>query len=437
MAGFRTELSFCPMLFVIGVSHKTAPLAVRERLAVAPERVAEVLDSLLEKEGVEEAVLLTTCNRNEIYAWARPQDKRLLIDWLSRLGGAPEPGWNDYYYAHEGEAAARHLFRVAAGLESMAPGETQIQGQVKTAYQDAHHAAAAVGPELHQLFQHALNAAKGIRTETSLDAPHSIPYAAIRLARKEFGSLGGKTALLVGAGNTVRALAFHLRQQGIGRLRIANRSAEAARELANEFDGTALGLDDIPAAIVEADILASATNSESTLLNAGSFALRQIDKPLLVLDLAVPRDVDHRVGALPGIRLISVDDLAEVIAGSREMHDSALSQASRAIEPALAAWRKERRIRTAVPTICALRAEATQARRETLTAARQIAATRGIETALEYLASTLTNRLIHAPTVRLREAAVQKDEALIAAARDLFDLGEKDKQGQHSDDAAA
>src|SRR5699024_3611322 len=139
------------MLFVVGISHKTAPLATRERLAVAPERVPELLDGLLENAGIEEAVLLSTCNRCELYVEAKPQAKRLLIDWLAHLGGPPEPEWEDYYYARQDSMAARHLFRVAAGLESMVPAETQIQGQVKTAYQTAHHAAADA-PRLHHLF---------------------------------------------------------------------------------------------------------------------------------------------------------------------------------------------------------------------------------------------------------------------------------------------
>lgn len=424
------------MLFAIGVSHKTAPLAVRERLAVSAARIPELLDSLLENEGVKEAVLLTTCNRNELYATARPRDKRLLIDWLGRLGGTPEAGWDECCHAHESDAAARHLFRVAAGLESMAPGETQIQGQVKTAYENAHHAS-AVGPELHQLFQHALNAAKSIRTDASLGAPHSIPYAAMRLAREKAGELGNKTALLVGAGSTIRTLAFHLREQKIGRLMIANRSPAAARKLAAEYGGRALTLEEVPGALADADILASATGSESPLLGRQSLARAGGATPLLVLDLAVPRDIEHDVGDLPGVTLVSVDDLADTIAATRSMHDAALERAARAIEPALATWRKQRRIRTAVPTICALRAEAAHARRETLAEARKIAASRGGEAALEYLAATLTNRLIHAPTVRLREAAAAEDDNLIDAAYDLFGLDTRETEEKRSGDAAA
>jgi glutamyl-tRNA reductase len=419
------------MLYVIGVSHKTAPIALRERLAVAPERVAERLDGLLENEGITEAVLLATCNRSEVYAIADAPAKRLLIEWL----GVPKtgPGERCLHYTHEGGRAARHLFRVAAGLESMVLGEAQVLGQVKAAYLAAHRAA-AVGPELHRLFQYAFETAKAIRGDASLNTPRSLPYAAMKLARARLGNLRGKTALLIGAGVTIETLAFHLRAQGIGRLLIANRSRSAAETLALTYGGEALGLADIPAALAKADVAASATASEVPLLDRAAFALRANDTPLLLLDLAVPRDVAPEVAALSGVELVGVDDLAATIAASAEMRYTALGEAEQAVERALSAWHKARRIQMAVPTICALRAEAAGLRRQTLAEARRVAIARGSDAALEYLAATLANRLIHAPTVRLREAAAGDDGELIAAARALFDL---DSQAERSDSEAA
>jgi len=422
------------MLFVVGVSHKTAPLTTRERLAVAPERIPELLDGLLENEGIDEAVLLSTCNRSELYVEAKPQTKRLLIDWLGHLGGPPEAEWETCYYARQDSTAARHLFRVAAGLESMVPGETQIQGQVKTAYQTAHHAT-TVGPRLHHLFQHALNTAKAIRTESSLNTLRSLPYVAAKLAGERLGGLRGRTALLIGAGDTVRTLAFHLREQGIDRLLIANRSHDAAASLVASQGDRALNLADIPETLAEADLVVSATTSELPLLDKRSFVHHQAGKPLLLLDLAVPRDIAPEVAELPDMQLVSVDDLAATIDASRAARDGAIKEAEAAIEPALVAWRAARRIRTAVPTICALRAEAAHLRREALAEARRIETSRGSDAALEYLASTLTNRLMHAPTVRLREAAAHEENDLITAAHELFAL-EPPEEGQ-SDDAAA
>jgi glutamyl-tRNA reductase len=420
------------MLFVVGANHKTAPLATRERLAVAPTQVAARLDLLLEAEGIREAVVLTTCNRTELYAVADAHRKRRLVEWLA-ASGTSDGDLQACLYTRQDGAAARHLFRVTAGLDSMVPVEAQILGQVKTAYLQAHRAS-AVGPELHQLFQHAFEAAKGIRGDTALNGPRSLPYAAVKLAAKRLGGLRGKTALVVGAGKTAETLSFHLRAHRIGRLAIANRSRAAARALAANFGGEALALEAIPEALSDADLLASATSAEVALIDADSLAERPADKPLLILDLAVPRDVAPEVAALAEVSLLGVDDLAGTIAASAEMRDGALRGAEERIERALARWHRARRIRTAVPTICALRAEAAHVRRQTLAEARRIGQSRGSDAALEYLAATLTNRLIHAPTVRLREAAAHDETALLAAAQDLFALDPEDK---HRDSEAA
>lgn len=415
-----------PMLLVSGVSHKTAPLAVRERLAVAPERLPELLDQLLENEGVEEAVLLATCNRTELYVSAAPQCKPLLAGWLGAVSGMGA-ALSRYSYAHEDAEAARHLFRVAAGLDSMVLGETQILAQVKDAYLCAHRAA-AVGPELHQLFQHALGAAKDMRGVPGLDSVRSLPYAAAKLARERLGEPGAITALLVGAGETIETLAFHLRAQGVRRLIVANRTESAAAALAARHGGEARALAALAEALAEADLVATATASPAPLIGAETLAGRSAQRPLLVLDLAVPRDVDPAVALLDGVEVVTVDDLSETVAASAEMRYAAAAEAEQAVERQLAAWRRARRIRTAVPTICELRAEAARTRRHTLAEARRVAASRGTDAALEYLAATLTNRLMHAPTVRLREAAAADDRALLAAARELFALGDEGEQ---------
>lgn len=409
------------MLLVAGVSHKTAPLDLRARVAITPERVPELLDDLLENDGIDEAVLLVTCNRTELYASAAPQARPVLLDWLGRVSGLGA-ALDDHVYLHRDAAAAHHLFRVAAGLDSLVLGETQILGQIKAAYRRAHHDAAAVGPELHQLFQHALGLAKGLRTDSALDSLRSIPYAAAKLAGSHFAEPEACNTVVVGAGQTADTLAFHLRNRGFTRLTILNRSRPAADELAVRHEATAGTLDGLGAALAEADLVASATSSPEALITPLELGGRAADQALFVLDLAVPRDVSPEVGELPGIELVTVDDLASVINTSAEMRFAAAADAEQTVEEALAAWRKTRRIRTAVPTICALRAEAARTRRHTLVEARRIAASRGIDAALDYLATTLTNRLMHAPTVRLRDAAADDDAELLAAARDLFNL---------------
>lgn len=420
------------MLFALGASHKSAPLAVRERLAVAPERIAARLDALLENDGVEQAVLLSTCNRVELYAVAEPPLGQRLIQWL----GLPVSGKNrSHGYVYEDVAAARHLFRVAAGLDSMVVGEAQILGQLKAAYLEAHRTS-AVGPELHCLFQHAFEAAKSIRSgaPASLNAPRSLPSAAVKLARARLGGLQGKSVLVLGAGEVAKTLVLHLHAQGIGQLLVANRSRTAGEELAMAYGGKTARLEALPAALAWADLVVCATASETPLIRPAAFRHRKPDSSLLILDLAVPRDVSPEVAAAANITLVSVDDLASVLAAGVQRRRAAVSEVEKAIEGAIAGWNKARRIRNAVPTICALREEAACVRRRTLTEARKIATTRGIDTALEYLATTLSNRLMHAPTVRLREAAAGDEADLIAAAVDLFALGAED---EYSDAEAA
>lgn len=420
------------MLFVAGVSHKTAPLAIRERFAVASERLPDYLDQVLETGEVEEAVLLATCNRTELYVVAAPQKKLFVADWLSELAGLGAES-RSYRYIYEDGAAAKHLFRVAAGLDSMVLGEAQVLGQVRNAYITAHNSA-AVGPELHQLFQHAFGVTKDIRTDSALDTVRSLPYAAVKLARERLGDLGNRKALLIGAGETIDTLAFHLRSQGIGTLQVANRTLESARLLAARHGADTITMAEIIPALETTDLIATATSSKEAVLDASMLAVRTSARPLLILDLAVPRDVAPDIAALEGVIVVTVDDLASVITASEEMRFAALTEAEAAVEEALGVWRRARRIRSAVPTICALRAVAAKTRRRTLAEARRIASARGSDAALEYLATTLTNRLMHAPTVRLREAAAADEAALIATARELFELGE---EGEQEDSAAA
>lgn len=415
--------SITDSLFVVGISHKSAPIAVRERVAVPQVQIPEVLDQLLEHEGLDEAILLSTCNRTELYAIANAEAQPLVRDWIHQiypLAGDLEP----YRYIYRGSEAARHLFRVTAGLDSMVLGESQVLGQVKQAYLDA-HAASAVGPQLHQLFQFAFNTAKAIRGDVTLDAVRSLPYAAVKLAQRRMGGLEGRKAVLVGAGETMELLAFHLRAQGIGALHCANRSLEGSQTLAARYQGEAHPLSALKNLLADADLLASATGSSTTLITPDLLASHRSERPLLLLDLGLPRDMDPGMAALPGVTLLSLDDLSEIIATSKEMRYTAAAEAEHTVMQSVATWHQAGRIRTVVPTICALRAAAAQARRRTLAEARRIAAAQGSDAALEYLARTLTNRLIHTPTVRLRTAAASEQTALIDAARELFALADE------------
>lgn len=422
-------------LMVAGVSHKTAPVEVRERVSVPQEKVSEFLDLLLEDEGIEEAILLSTCNRTELYAVAKPLSHGSVQDWIANL--MPSAGnVSPYRYVYSGQEAARHLFRVCAGLDSMAVGESQIQSQVKKAYLDA-HSASSVGPYLHQLFQFALNTAKSVRGDSSLDAIHSLAYAAVKVARQRLGSLNNVNAVVVGAGETAELAAFHLRKQGCTSLHFVNRSIDGAERLARQFQAAAYSLTNLRNLVREADLVVSATGSQTPIIGVDELSLREKTKKLLLVDLGLPRDIDPNVSTLVNCFTVGLDDFHKIIAESEEMRFLAIRDAETAIDQALHIWHQASRIRTVVPTICAMRAEAAKARRRTLAEARRIGKTKGESAALEYLAHTLTNRLMHAPTVRLRAAAASEDASLIDAARELFALDADDSHEEKGQDNRA
>lgn len=422
-------------LLVAGISHKTAPVEIREKISVPPEKTSEFLDLLLEDEGIEEAILLSTCNRTELYAVAKYSSHGSVQDWIANL--IPSAGnVAPYRYVHSGEEAARHLFRVCAGLDSMAVGESQIQGQVKKAYLDA-HSASSVGPYLHQLFQFALNTAKSVRGDSGLDAVHSLAYAAIKEARQRLGTLTNTNTVVVGAGETAELAAFHLRKQGCTKLHFVNRSIGGAERLARQFQASAYSLDSLKHLLQEADLVFSATGSQSPIIGTKELSLRTTSKKLLLVDLGMPRDIDANVANLASCSIVCLDDFRKIIADSEEMKFIAIRDAEAAIDQAIHTWHQISRIRTVVPTICAMRAEAAKARRRTLSEARRIEKTKGKSAALEYLANTLTNRLMHAPTVRLRAAAASEDTTLIDAARELFALDADDQDEKGQDNRAA
>lgn len=424
-------------LFLVGVNHERTPLSIREGFAVSPDRIPAMLDHLLEQDGIEEAVLLSTCNRTELYCVAETTSLAALKRWFNELGGRDtQNDMSEFRYIHRNEVATRHLLRVTAGLDSLVIGEAQIQGQVKQAYQMAHQAA-CVGPYLHQLFQYVISAAKEIRNSTALSSTVSVPYAATKVAQRKLGSLTDKIALLIGAGETIETLAFHLHKRGIGSLLIANRTLVRAQTIADRFRGTAVPLSEASHYLPHVDLVATATASESALLSSRDFEKRNSGKTLLALDLGVPRDIAPEVSSLPNVALYSIDDFAHIISSNQAQRQAAVADAEHALEKAMHGWQAARRIRRVVPTICALRADATSARRKTMAEARRLLANgRDPQEVLEYLAETLTNRLIHQPTVKLREAAATGDREFLDVARELYGLSEDDQSDQQPTQAA-
>ncbi|MGF1613902.1 MAG: glutamyl-tRNA reductase [Gammaproteobacteria bacterium] len=420
-------------LIVFGVNHKSAPLTVRERVSFPPERLSIALSELTACEGVEEAAILSTCNRTDLYCGIDTADGDRALEWFTAVGHLTEKEAQRYIYVHRSESAVRHVLRVASGLDSLVLGEPQILGQVKQAYQRALKIG-TIGRVLCRLFQHAFFVAKRIRTDTAIgSSPVSVAFAAVRLAQQIFGDLSSQTAMLIGAGETIELSARHLVKSGLGRLVIANRTLENAHRLATEFGGYAIALDEIPAHLAEADIVISSTASETPVLSL-SVVRQAIGKrkhrPVFMVDIAVPRDIDPAVSELEDVYLYSIDDLGAVIQESFQSRHEAARKAEEIIDTQVSHFMDWLGTLDMVSTICAFRDYAETIRDERLRwAQRRLAAGEPPEQVLSRLANTLTNKLIHSPTVKLRQAGSQGQKELADTIQTLFGL--PDPGGRH------
>ena len=412
-------------LQILGLNHNTAPVEIREQVVFSGDDLQRALVCIAELDGVQEAVLLSTCNRTEFYVIADTAGCEHLRDWLHDDRNL-DASIGDTLFTLDEEAAIRHIFRVASGLDSMVLGEPQILGQLKDAFRDA-QTAKTLGPQLSRLMQHTFAVAKKIRTDTEIGrSPVSVASAAVSLANQFFAGFKKHTALLVGAGVTVELLAKHLSSKGIGRLFVANRDVERARELAKRFGGFALPLSEIEGTLPEADILISSTASpEPVILRAHlekAIKARK-RKPIFAVDIAVPRDIEATVNELEDVYLYTVDDLDRVIQEGQGNREAAAVEASRLLDEEIQRYLSIERSRRSVPTIAALR-EHGEALRDQVSAEAQRRFARGesADTAIRYAASSLLKKMLHNPSIALRKAGEASDEDLIAAARRLFDL---------------
>ncbi len=413
-------------LLALGLNHRTAPVDVRERVAFAPERLDTALRDLLDCGGAREAAILSTCNRTELYCGLKEADDRRVARWLGDFHRLRAVDLQPYLYQHTGQRAVRHLLRVAAGLDSMVLGEPQILGQVKAAYQTA-NSAGTLGTLLDRLFQHTFAVAKQVRTDTRIGAsPVSVAFAAVGLAKQIFADFPKRAALLIGAGDTTELVARHLHENGIGRLVVANRTLERAHALAAAFSGYAIALDEIPAHLAEADIVIAATSSPGLMLSASQVraCLKPLRRrPVFMLDLAVPRDIEPAVAELDDVYLYTVDDLKDIIQENLRSRQAAAQQAEEIIDYQVEQFMAWVRARESVASIDLLRRRAEALRDQAVARAlRQIEQGKNPAEVVRVLAGALTNKLIHPPCAGLREAAARGDAEMLNSIKSVYRL---------------
>jgi glutamyl-tRNA reductase len=420
-------------LLAIGVSHKTAPVEVRERLALPDARAADFLRDLRGSGEIHEAVAISTCNRTELYLVVGDpvEAEGTVLSMLSSQAGIRPTALASAIYSHRNCDAARHLYRVTSGLESMIVGEAEIQGQVKRAY-DAALTKETVGPLTNRLFKAALATGKRVRTETAIgERQLSLPAVAVALAREQLGALDGREVVIVGTGETSELTARALADSGGRTVFVASRRRDRAISLARRYHGTSVSFDELPAALERADIVVAATASPHVLLEARELSevmAARGGRPMLLIDLAVPRDIDASCEDIPGVSLHDIDDLQAVIARNRKVRHAEARKAEGIVEEEIqqfAMWLGSLEV---LPTIAALRARATEIAEQVLrenSGKWEKASPRDLER-VDAVAHAIVNRLLHDPTARLKELRDDRVHSRAALVRDLFGIEAQD-----------
>lgn len=397
------------LVAVAGVSHRSAPVELRERISFPPCLGRQFIRRLRESGLVEEAVLLSTCNRTELYAVVEDERvrERIVREVSSERGVEFEALDKSLYWMTDADAV-RHLFRVAGSLDSMVVGESQILGQVREAYRAATEEEAA-GAVLNRLFHSAMRIGKRIRSETGIgDGAVSVPYVAVRLAAEVFGSLEGRRALVVGAGEMSELVIRNLRSGGVGEVRIANRTPARARELAERLGGRSVGLEGLEDHIREADVVVSSTGSGEWVVRADMVAraLERREEPLFFVDIAVPRDIEPAVQNLPRAYLYDIDDLRDVAEHNSAEREAAVGAAEKIIGPAVLEYTSWLSTRHVVPVIRESRSEAERVRQHELSRfLKRLDLSEEERRVVEQLSRSLVNKLLHGPIADLKAAA--------------------------------
>lgn len=417
-------------LLCLGISHKTAPVAVRERLALTVKEGEQLCRGLIDGDAVREAVAISTCNRTEIYVVGDPvsAESTLLAALAARAGIRPTE-LAETMYAPRNCDAARQLYRVVSGLESMIVGEAEIQGQAKRAYESA-LAARTTGPLTNRLFTAALQTGKRVRSETAISAGHaSISSAAVGLARDVVGDLAQRHVVIIGAGETSELTAQALAAEGVQTIFVANRHADRARSIADRFGGSVSSLHELPERLVEADIVVTSTASPHALIGVDPLAdvMRQRDgQPLLLIDIAVPRDVEPAAAELDGVTLYDIDDLQSVVARHRSTREAERTTAEAIVEEEIVRFARWMGQLDVVPTISALREHGASIVEQVLgeNAGRWESTSPRDRARIEAVARAVMQRLLHEPTIRLKSLERDGSHGRIQLVRELFGLEE-------------
>jgi len=420
-------------LVVVGLNHNTAPIEIRECLAFPENKMEEALSRVHAIPSVRENMIVSTCNRVEVYAAARQTEKAILDikHFLSQYHGLPLKEFEKNLYSHIGEEAVKHVFRVASSLDSMVVGEPQILGQMKSAYQMATESKVS-GLVIHRLLHRAFHVAKRVRTETKIaNSAVSVSSVAVELAQKIFGTLEKKTVLLIGAGEMCELAARHLVTGGVGKVLVTNRTFERAVALAQGFNGEAIPFDEIPQGLKKVDIVISATDSRQPLIGHDQVAKvikERKQKPIFFIDIADPRDIEPRVGDIENVYLYNIDDLKKVADENIQDREKEAQKAETVVEEEVVKFTNWYRSLEVTPTITALRKRFEEIRKKELekTFSLHPNLSEKEKRSLEALTQAIINKILHPPMTLLKQA---NEEAMadlyLDALRTLFDLSEK------------
>lgn len=413
-------------LVVFGINHNTAPVALREKVAFSPDTLLDALHSLKHEVGMAESVILSTCNRTEVYVASEDVTPESVCQWLAEFHSLTYDGLWEQGYAHSDLNMVGHVMRVASGLDSLVLGEPQILGQLKQSFINAKNAG-SVSSLFEQLFQKTFAAAKKVRTETEIGANAvSVAFSAVQLAQHIFSSLAESNVLLVGAGETIELVATHLKEQGAQNMTVANRTVANAHALADKYGANVLTLSQIPAHLSEMDIVISSTASQLPIIGKGLVerALKQRRrKPMLLIDLAVPRDIEEEVAELSDAYLYSVDDLQQIVEQNLASRQEAAAQAEELIEEQVNQFTRWNNAQGAVDMLRDYRMQSEQQKQKLLERAMsQLSDGKAPDKVLSELANKLTNSLIHGPTSALKRAAEYQDKNALMLLQETLGL---------------